>query len=152
LIGLNPSAMSITALIAIGVPKPARASISAKAEGDDHGLDALVVRDRPERAPEHREVARGDRHVVDPDRRPTIHMIGKMPKAAPRLADSAVWSTGMPYTINATSIDTPRAISATHCAFILNPPRSTNRQIGGSAAKIAGVPFAPVRVGRNQTS
>ena len=47
LIGSKPSAISITAVIATGVPKPASASSSApNAEGDDHGLDALVVGDR----------------------------------------------------------------------------------------------------------
>ena len=42
----------------------------AEAEGDDHGLDPLVVGDRRERAPQHREVPGLDGHVVDPDRVP----------------------------------------------------------------------------------
>ena len=46
LIGLKPSAISMTLVIATGVPKPASASSSApKLEGDDDRLDALVVGD-----------------------------------------------------------------------------------------------------------
>jgi hypothetical protein len=39
-----------------------------EAEGDQHRLDALIVADLGERAPQHVEVAGGHRHVVDPDR------------------------------------------------------------------------------------
>ena len=42
----------------------------AEAERDDHGLDALVVRDPTERPPQHREVPGRLGHVVDPERVP----------------------------------------------------------------------------------
>ena len=40
----------------------------AEAEGDDHGLDALVLGDRAERSPQDRKMPGLDGHVVDPDR------------------------------------------------------------------------------------
>ena len=42
----------------------------AEGEGDDHGLDPLIVGDRSERAPQHREVPAVLGHVEDPDRVP----------------------------------------------------------------------------------
>ena len=69
LIGLKPRAISITLVIATGVPKPASASSSApKREGDDDRLDPLVVADLGERAAQYGEVAGANGHVVDPDR------------------------------------------------------------------------------------
>jgi hypothetical protein len=68
-IGLNPSARSMTDVMATGVPKPASASSSApEAERDDDCLDALVVGDPRERTAQHDEVAVSTGHVVDPDR------------------------------------------------------------------------------------
>jgi hypothetical protein len=61
--------MSITEQIANGVPKPASASSRApKAEGDEHGLDALVVAEAAERAADDRDVPTALGHGVDPDR------------------------------------------------------------------------------------
>ena len=97
LIGWKPRAISITAVIATGVAEAGQGlEQRAEAEGDDHGLNALVVGDGAERAPQHREVARLDGHVVDQIAATTIHMIGNSPNTAPSLADSSVWSTGIP--------------------------------------------------------
>jgi hypothetical protein len=61
--------MSITEVIATGVPKPGqRLEQRAERERDDHGLDALIGADRRERPAQHREVAGLHGHVVDPDR------------------------------------------------------------------------------------
>ena len=69
LIGRKPRPISITALIATGRAEAGeRLHQRAEAERDDHGLDALVLGDRAERAPQHREVPGLDGHVVDPDR------------------------------------------------------------------------------------
>src|SRR5262249_9825327 len=70
----------------------------------------------------------------------TIHMIGQNPNTAPSSAESAVCPTGIEYTMIAISIDTARAISEAHWAFILKPPRRTNRTTSGSTAKIAVSP------------
>ena len=70
----------------------------------------------------------------------TIHMIGQNPNTAPSSAASAVCPTGIEYTMIAISIDTPRAISDAHWAFIRKPPRRTNRTTSGSTAKIAVSP------------
>ena len=67
----------------------------------------------------------------------TIHMIGNSPKAAPSRAANPVWSAGMPYTLIATAIATPNAISAAHCDRIFKPPSNTKRVKIGSAANIA---------------
>ena len=68
-IGRKPSAMSMTLVIATGVPKPASASSSApKQNAMMIGLDALVVTDPGEGAPQDVEVPGHHRHVVEPDR------------------------------------------------------------------------------------
>ena len=55
--GLKRRAMSMTVQIATGAPKPGeRLEQGAEAERDDHGLDARIVRDRAERAPQDVEV------------------------------------------------------------------------------------------------
>ena len=70
LIGLKPSAISITAVIATGVPKPASASSSApKQKAMITAWTRWSSEIVAERAPQHREVPGLDGHVVDPDRR-----------------------------------------------------------------------------------
>ena len=69
LIGEKPSAISITDGDGDrGAEAGEALDQRAEGEGDDDGLDALVVGDPRERTPQHREVPRPLGHVVDPDR------------------------------------------------------------------------------------
>ena len=67
-IGVKPSASSITAVIATGVPKPARASISAPKQKAMMMAWMRWSSETPRTIAAARRSARVDRHVVDPDR------------------------------------------------------------------------------------
>ena len=71
----------------------------------------------------------------------TIHMIGKKPNAAPSPPESSGLADRHRVDDRcATMIATASEMSAAHCAFILNPPSSTNSVNSGSTAKIDDQP------------
>src|SRR3954462_11401512 len=63
----------------------------------------------------------------------TIQRIGKKPKAAPSVAASSVWPTGISKSAIATTIATPREISPARPARSRSPHSSTNSVSRGMA-------------------
>ncbi len=135
--GVSPMPTSITPQIATGVPNPASASSRAPKQNaitttwTRTSSDTLRnARRRIAKYPVASVMLKIHRALT------TIHMIGQKPNTAPSSAASPACPIGIEYTISAIRIDTPRAITEAHWAFILKPPRSTNSTSSGKTAKI----------------
>jgi len=64
----------------------------------------------------------------------TIHMIGKIPNAAPSSPASSACPTGMEYTSTATRIAASSESKPAQCDFIFSPPSRMNSVASGMSA------------------
>ena len=116
--GRKPSAISITTVTATGVQKPASASSSAPKQNAT--MMAWTRMSGLTRSKERRSTSKCPLTTVrlyTPTALSTIHMIGKKPKAAPSLAESSAWPTGMEYAMIATASATASEISPASHGF-----------------------------------
>ena len=138
LMGLIPTAMSITAVTATGVPNPASASSSAPKQ---NAMMMAWMRWSGDKEPKARRSTRS--YPVSSVIRKiqiavnTIQMIGNNPNAAPSLAASRACPAGIPNAKMATASATTREATPACHAFQRRAPSSTNRVSSGNAATSA---------------
>ncbi len=144
LIGLKPSAISITAVIATGAPNPASASSSPPKQ---NATRIACVRVSEDSDPKLRcSTSKWPLATVMLNTHrafTTIHRIGKSPNSAPCAAASSDIPTGIANPTTATTSAVARPASAAQCARTRSAPSRTSTTASGNADTSAESPSEP---------